>query len=104
MWAKIRFIGVWDTVAALGVPIKGLDSAVDRVPFWKHKFHNYDLSESVEYAYHALAIDDERKTFHPVLWDPLPLSRQAGDARKTLGSIRVSQRYFGAFRCFSWVI
>ena len=24
--------------------------------------------------------------------------------REGLGSIRVSQRYFGAFRCFSWVI
>ena len=25
--------------------------------------------ESVENGYHALAIDDERRTFHPTLWD-----------------------------------
>ena len=28
---------------------------------------------------------------------------EAANAGK-IGSIRVSQRYFGAFRCFSWVI
>ena len=87
MGATIRFIGVWDTVAALGLPIKGLDSVVNWVPFWKHKFHNYDLSQSVEYAYHALSIDDERKTFHPVLWDQLPSSRQPGDARKEMQQV-----------------
>ena len=31
-------------------------------------------------------------------WEPTT------DAPDVYGSIRVSQRYFGAFRCFSWVI
>jgi uncharacterized protein (DUF2235 family) len=68
MWANIEFLGVWDTVAALGVP----SSRVDRVVNWfaPHGFHNFRLSESVRNAYHALAIDDVRKTFHPVLFDP----------------------------------
>ena len=87
MWTKIRFLGVWDTVAALGLPIKGFDSVVNWVPFWKHKFHNFELSESVEYAYHALAIDDERKTFHPMLWDPLPSVRQPEDPRKEMQQV-----------------
>ena len=42
---------------------------VDRIPFFKHRFHNLRLSKSVELARHALAIDDERRTFHPTLWD-----------------------------------
>ena len=70
MWTKIRFLGVWDTVAALGVPIKSIDVVVDKVPLFKHSYHDLKLSESVENAYQALAIDDERKTFHPVLWNP----------------------------------
>ncbi|MFV1979596.1 MAG: DUF2235 domain-containing protein, partial [Rhodothermia bacterium] len=69
MWARIKFIGVWDTVAALGVPIKAIDVVIDKIPFWKHTYHNFSLSESVENACHALAIDDERLTFHPVLFD-----------------------------------
>ena len=70
MWTKIKFLGVWDTVAALGLPLKSVDVVVDKVPWWRHQFHNFELSESVENAYHALALDDERKTFHPVLWEP----------------------------------
>ena len=35
----------------------------------QHKFQNFKLNETVENAYQALAIDDERETFHPILWD-----------------------------------
>lgn len=42
---------------------------INKIPWLKHSFHNFKLSESVENAYHALAIDDERETFHPKLWD-----------------------------------
>lgn len=76
MWARIRFLGCYDTVAALGVPCKALDAILDRLPGFGHKFHNLRLSESVDNAYHALAIDDERKTFHPILWDANTLSHQ----------------------------
>ena len=68
-WTKIKFLGVWDTVAALGVPIKSLDIFVDWIFFFRHKYHNLILSESVENARQALAIDDERLTFHPKIWD-----------------------------------
>jgi uncharacterized protein (DUF2235 family) len=62
--------GIYKTVAALGVPIKSIDVVIDKIPFFMHGFHDLRLSQSVENAYHALAIDDERKTFHPTLWDP----------------------------------
>jgi uncharacterized protein (DUF2235 family) len=70
MWTKIRFLGVWDTVAALGIPIPGLKVIVEQIPGWRHKFQNLAMSQSVEHGRHALAIDDEREIFHPVLWDP----------------------------------
>jgi len=68
-WTKIKFLGVWDTVSALGLPIKSLSTLVDWIPIFRHKFHNLALSESVEHARQALAIDDERLTFHPKIWD-----------------------------------
>ena len=33
------------------------------------KFPDYELSPNVEKGCHALAIDDERLTFHPMMWD-----------------------------------
>ena len=70
MWTRIHFIGCFDTVAALGFPYKLLNAIVEIIPWYRNNFHNFKLSESIENAYHALSIDDERKTFHPVLWDP----------------------------------
>ncbi len=69
MWSRIKFLGVWDTVDALGIPIKTLDLLVDKIPWFRHRYQNLRLSESVEHARQALAIDDERLTFHPKLWD-----------------------------------
>lgn len=68
MWATVEFLGVWDTVAALGLP----ETGIDRILNWivPHGFHDFKLSESVVNAYHALAIDDVRKSFHPVLFEP----------------------------------
>lgn len=76
MWTKIKFIGCFDTVAALGLPFEPASVLLDGLPGFRHNFHDFTLSESVEYAYHALAIDDERKTFHPILWDAGQTVRQ----------------------------
>ena len=69
MWTKIKFLGCYDTVAALGLPIKFFSVILNSIPGLKHRFHDFKLSKSIENAYQALAIDDERKTFHPILWD-----------------------------------
>ncbi len=68
MWATVKFLGVWDTVAALGLP----ETRVDKVLNWivPHGFHDFKLSESVINACHALAIDDVRKSFHPIYIEP----------------------------------
>ena len=39
------------------------------IPWLAHDFYDYDLNNSIENAYHALSIDDERTTFHPKVWD-----------------------------------
>jgi uncharacterized protein (DUF2235 family) len=64
---RIRFIGVWDTVGALGIPVDGLNlvTLFNR----RFKFHNTDLSTSVDSAYHAMAIDEQRRQFKPTLWN-----------------------------------
>ena len=60
----IRFIGVWDTVGALGIPLAGLRSLSRR----DYTFHDTALSGTVELAYHALALDEHRESFTPALW------------------------------------
>lgn len=61
----IEVIGVWDTVGALGIPI-GLFSALDHLLF---RFHDTSLHPNVRFGYHALAIDEQRESFAPALWD-----------------------------------
>ena len=64
----IRFLGLWDTVEAYGVPIAELKRAIDWA-LWPMVFGDMKLTLRVERAVHALALDDERTTFHPLLWD-----------------------------------
>jgi len=68
-WTRVKFLGVWDTVDALGLPLKKVNTFIDWMPMFRHKFHNLTLSESVEHARQALAVDDERLIFHPKIWD-----------------------------------
>jgi len=68
-WTRVKFLGVWDTVDALGLPLKKVNTFIDWMPMFRHKFHNLTLSESVEHARQALAVDDERLIFHPKIWE-----------------------------------
>ena len=69
MGCSITFLGVWDTVAALGLPFNTANILVDKIPWFRHRFHNLRLSGRVENARHAVAIDDERLLFQPELWE-----------------------------------
>lgn len=62
---EIRFVGVWDTVGALGVPFSLL-GLFDR----KDEFYDTKLGSNVRVARHALAIDERREDFEPTLWHP----------------------------------
>ncbi len=81
----IRFLGVFDTVGALGVP--GMLRT-------GHQFHDITLGRGVELARQALAVDERRRVFEPCLWavpaDEVDL--QVG--RGTGGRPRVRQVWF----------
>ena len=63
----IHFVGVWDTVGALGIPDDlGLLNLVDNPN--DHNFHDCSLSLGVRHARHAVAMDEIRKSFQPTLW------------------------------------
>ncbi len=65
---NIEFLGLWDTVAALGFSqIPPLDNIVNF--FRRHKFYNYSPVGIVKNVAHALAVDDERRTFWPLVWN-----------------------------------
>ncbi len=63
----IEFIGVWDTVDAVGLPSDLLSAFINKFVY-RFKFPDHKLSPAVQHAYHALAIDEERQTFQPLLW------------------------------------
>lgn len=67
---RIRLLGVWDTVGALGIPGR-LRALTTR----RHRFHDVKLSSSVERAYQALAIDERRRAFEPSIWETDPANR-----------------------------
>jgi hypothetical protein len=67
----IRFLGVWDTVGALGVHddlalLNLLDNLHD------YTFHDTKLSASIHTARHAVALDEMRASFQPTLWTAEP--------------------------------
>lgn len=89
----IRFIGVWDTVGALGIP--GMASWF---PFSSshYSFHDTDLSKIVQYAYQALALDEHRADFKPTKWTRPPETLAPGQAPTDWKpeQIEVEQRWF----------
>ena len=64
----IRFLGLWDTVAAYGLPVDEWTIGIDRY-LWPLELPDRKPWPKIERACHALSIDDERTTFSPVLWD-----------------------------------
>jgi uncharacterized protein (DUF2235 family) len=68
MWVRIHFIGCFDTVAALGLPGAIWKRILNFFPFFRYEYQELALPDSVIHAVHALAIDENRKVFHPTLW------------------------------------
>ncbi len=60
----IEMLGVWDTVKALGLPYPVLS----RLGRMATGFHDHTLGHHIERGYHALAIDEDRTAFAPILW------------------------------------
>jgi hypothetical protein len=62
---RIKYLGVWDTVGSLGLPDTWL---VARLANRGFLFHDAELSRMVEFARHAVALDEQRPSFAPTLW------------------------------------
>ncbi|MGB5863806.1 MAG: DUF2235 domain-containing protein [Sulfitobacter sp.] len=76
---SIEMIGIWDTVKSLGINAPVLW----RLSVARHAFHNHSLGASVKRGFHALARDETRVVYRPVLWE--------SDAEK---SDRIAQVWF----------
>lgn len=61
---EIEMIGVWDTVKALGLRLP----LIWKITEPKHAFHNHRLGTSVRHGFHALALNETREVYAPVLW------------------------------------
>ncbi|MEM8580625.1 MAG: DUF2235 domain-containing protein [Pseudomonadota bacterium] len=61
---QVEMIGVWDTVKALGLRVPVLW----RLAPMATEFHSDQLSSTVKHGFHALALDETREAFEPVLW------------------------------------
>jgi uncharacterized protein (DUF2235 family) len=62
----LKCVAVWDTVGALGVPLK---------PFAEfnaeeYGFHDTKLSSIIRNAFHAIAVDEHREPYAATLWQP----------------------------------
>jgi uncharacterized protein (DUF2235 family) len=81
---RIRFLGVWDTVGALGLP----EDQSSR----HEEFHDTSLCPIVDHARHALAIDEHRRPYAATLWTAFP--DRWDESLASSGQRSVEQRWF----------
>ncbi|MEX3964840.1 DUF2235 domain-containing protein [Paraburkholderia sp. EG286B] len=60
----IHFLGVWDTVGALGLPWRISESIAKRT-----EYHDVEVPPNVMHARHAMALHELRKHFPVLLWE-----------------------------------
>ena len=84
---KIRFLGVWDTVGQLGLPIVSM-----RLRIKKYCFLDTHLRPDNENAFHALALDEHRRIFEPTLWTRTGRRGDTEDQDRPIEN--VEQRWF----------
>lgn len=61
---KIKVCAAWDTVASLGLPLSRRRSVLDKITNYAR-----DMPENIDNAFHALALNELRSSFKPVLWN-----------------------------------
>nr|WP_180323081.1 DUF2235 domain-containing protein [Marinobacter adhaerens] len=64
--SRIHFLGVFDTVGALGIPAPFLGTLGTS----RYLFHDTEPSGIINHARHAVSIDENRQDFEPTLWKP----------------------------------
>lgn len=81
--ARVRLLGCWDTVGALGIPNKIPWLPIDDWFRSQYEFHDTTLGAHIDLALHAVAIDEHRKEFDATL-----MERPSG------GSVVLEQMWF----------
>ncbi|MCL7941677.1 DUF2235 domain-containing protein [Halomonas sp. ATCH28] len=77
----IHFVGVWDTVGALGIPGTNLSE------HGRFAWHDTELSSIVHHAYQAVALDEHRAAYDIALW-----THPGGEKKPS--QLEVEQRWF----------
>ena len=65
---QVEAVAVWDTVKALGLRLP----VVWRWGQAQHAFHSHTLGSHIRHGFHALAKDERRAAYAPVMWDCPP--------------------------------
>jgi uncharacterized protein (DUF2235 family) len=87
---QIKLVAVWDTVGSLGIPlfsIQGISSST-------LSFLHTGLRLSIENGYHALAIDEHRRSFAPTLWTTRTPTATNAVVAAPRAAANVEQRWF----------
>lgn len=64
----IQAVAVWDTVKALGLVFP----VIWRLSVKRHAFHSHSLGHSIAHGFQALAKDETRVAYSPVMWTTDP--------------------------------
>jgi uncharacterized protein (DUF2235 family) len=88
---EIAYLGIWDTVGALGIPNSFLIASFFNR---KHRFHDHKLTDRVRSARHALAIDETRRSFEPTLWEGFDALNATADKTPTDADAPYQQKWF----------
>jgi uncharacterized protein (DUF2235 family) len=85
----IKFVGIWDTVGALGIPF----AAANPFNVARYQFLETHLRLTNTFAFHALAVDEHRALFEPTLWTKT-VAHDAGESPHQRTLNQVEQRWF----------
>ncbi|MCG2665731.1 DUF2235 domain-containing protein [Bradyrhizobium sp. GCM10023182] len=84
---KIKFVGLWDTVGSMGIPVGSAEAKVH-----KYRFLDTHLRLDNEHAFHALALDEHRANFNATFWTRTVKTGEVGAPVRAID--HVEQRWF----------
>jgi uncharacterized protein (DUF2235 family) len=63
-------------------PFSYIKPSIDANTLSTFKWHDTNLSDRIEHAFQALALDETRPPFQPAVWERLPENRYTTDLRQ----------------------
>jgi uncharacterized protein (DUF2235 family) len=67
----IKCVAVWDTVGSYGIPTGlGLTGLARSITSWTRNFRDNEIGKHIAYGFHAMAIDERRRSFSTTAWVP----------------------------------